>query len=388
MQTITAKFAIPTPMFLGDAHQKSSSIRPPSVKGALRFWWRALVWESTFARAKGDCAQALKNLHADETRVFGSAVEDQKGGQGIFLLSVDNSLIDKNTFSKPQNGHQYLLGQGLWSPGKGGSLNRDPLGTGTFTLKVLFKPNSKIEDQRSLTQAILLWGLLGGLGSRARKGFGSVAIQSIEADGMDLDNLKVPQNAAGLKSTLIQVIGECVAAEPPFTAFSKDTRIDISQTGRNALNLLNDIGNEMQMHRSFGRNGEVNGKPAEQNFRDDHDLAQAAAAGSDVKTHPRRVAFGLPHNYFFSSTKNKLDVEPIRNGRRGSPLFIHIHQFPDGKCCAIQTFLPALFLPDGDKIAMKGRGRPQPITPNIDWSVITKYMDRFDKNTEYEQVIS
>lgn len=40
--TITATFEIVTPMFLGDADQKATSIRPTAIKGALRFWWRAL----------------------------------------------------------------------------------------------------------------------------------------------------------------------------------------------------------------------------------------------------------------------------------------------------------------------------------------------------------
>jgi hypothetical protein len=44
-ESIEASFRIVTPMFIGGADQTpADGIRPPSVKGALRFWWRALNW--------------------------------------------------------------------------------------------------------------------------------------------------------------------------------------------------------------------------------------------------------------------------------------------------------------------------------------------------------
>ena len=46
MNTLEATYRIVTPMFIGDAEQKATSLRPPSIKGALRFWWRALNWKS------------------------------------------------------------------------------------------------------------------------------------------------------------------------------------------------------------------------------------------------------------------------------------------------------------------------------------------------------
>lgn len=35
MKTIEARFRIVTPIFIGDAEQKATAIRPPSIKGAL-----------------------------------------------------------------------------------------------------------------------------------------------------------------------------------------------------------------------------------------------------------------------------------------------------------------------------------------------------------------
>ena len=42
MEIIHANYSITTPLFLGGADQEpTDGIRPPAVKGALRFWWRA-----------------------------------------------------------------------------------------------------------------------------------------------------------------------------------------------------------------------------------------------------------------------------------------------------------------------------------------------------------
>jgi CRISPR-associated protein Cmr1 len=114
-------------------------------------------------------------------------------------------------------------------------------------------------------------------------------------------------------------------------------------------------------------------------------LALKVAQGETVTTHPDRVVFGLPHNYFFGSVRGaKVDVNPVGGsgksegrGRRASPLFIHLHEFPDGKCAAIQALLPARFLPPSDRIELKARQAPSQVSPQIDWDVIDRFLDRF-----------
>ena len=64
-QKITASYQIVTPMFIGDAQQKATGISPASVKGVLRFWWRALNWGRIRSQHKEDNG-ALKQLHSEE----------------------------------------------------------------------------------------------------------------------------------------------------------------------------------------------------------------------------------------------------------------------------------------------------------------------------------
>ena len=89
-ETIEATFEIVTPMFLGGASsiELADAIRPPSVKGALRFWWRALQWNNYYQKTNQDEALALTRLHAHEARLFGHAANDRNlsQGQACFLL--------------------------------------------------------------------------------------------------------------------------------------------------------------------------------------------------------------------------------------------------------------------------------------------------------------
>ncbi len=42
MRSITFECETITPMFLACADGKTPELRPPSIKGLMRFWWRAM----------------------------------------------------------------------------------------------------------------------------------------------------------------------------------------------------------------------------------------------------------------------------------------------------------------------------------------------------------
>ena len=351
MMKISASYKIVTPMFLGDGLQKAESIRPPSIKGALRFWWRALNWRAVVGK-NAEKKEALKELHSREARLFGLAAKEggEPCGQGLFLLSVDSD-VSKGTFV-PGKGCIYMLGQGLIEKQK---LKRDFLEQGgTFTIKLCFKPKATKDDMESVVEAMFIFGLLGGLGSRSRRGLGSVAIQSFDKGNTALKDIKVPKNPEEMKTFLEEALDNRVKDLPPFTAFSNKSIIDYvkQEAGgghEDPLNLLNKVGTDFVLYRSFG--GSWNGyrieeKPAEQNFKGDHDLVLDAINRKEIDKHPDRVVFGLPHNYFFSNNK-EADIAPSKEDmtRRASPLFFHVHSFPDKpqNPIVVRSFLPADF---------------------------------------------
>ncbi|MEZ4851046.1 MAG: type III-B CRISPR module RAMP protein Cmr1 [Bacteroidia bacterium] len=70
MESITFTCKIITPMFLNGADGKTPELRPPSIKGALRFWWRAVNGHL-----------GLGELRKMETEIFGGTGPGGVGGQ-------------------------------------------------------------------------------------------------------------------------------------------------------------------------------------------------------------------------------------------------------------------------------------------------------------------
>jgi CRISPR-associated protein Cmr1 len=383
MKTLKATFQIVTPMFLGGADHVAQSIRPASVKGALRFWWRALNWSRLLKQNADDEVQALRSLHAEEARLFGIAAGDSAGGQGIFMMQVHAATVKATSqpFETLDNGKVYLLGMGLAkyeSAAREVRLTRNALAAkGVFEIKCLFRPSVNEPDFLQIRETLLMFGLLGALGSRARHGMGSLAMTDWS------EKQALPKTVEEYKVLIKSVLGSAQAkTEPPFTAFSGLSRIDFSQTHADVAKLLSLIGTEQQLYRSYGQKGIVSGKPSERNFSDDHDLVLKATNGERIDKAPKRIVFGLPHNYFFSSSKDKADINYSADGksddRRASPLMLHIHPVGD-MFVAVHTLLPAKFLPDLGKIRIKARVTSS-VEPKPDWGVLHTYLNRFMLN--------
>lgn len=374
----SATFSITTPMFLGGSEQSKTEMRPASIKGALRFWWRAMNWERFFVLHQKNEILALNRLHDEEARLFGAAADDVAGGQGIFLMRVTSDSIESTTqaFKEMKDQHLYLLGMGLATFKDKKNTLRPAMSKGEFTVQLMFRPTSSVTDKKSVADALYVFGLLGALGSRARHGMGSVSLKTWTGD-----ERQVPATRDAYKAAIQSVLPHQLTNNlPPFTAISAKTRIDISAEKSDAFQLLSLVGGEQQLYRSFGQNGKVSGIQAERNFKTDHDLILSATEGATVSELPKRIVFGLPHNYFFSSTKGKADVNYVPNGidaRRGSPLLLHIHQLSDDSYLAVNCLMPAQFLAEGERVRIKAKGRPVDLTPKIDWEIITNYLDRF-----------
>jgi CRISPR-associated protein Cmr1 len=290
-------------------------------------------------------------------------------------VSGQKITLADQPFKPLESGQLYLLGQGLANY-KSACLRNAIREGGEFSVKLIFRPNASEPDVKQVSDALFLFGLLGALGSRARHGMGSVALIEWNAEKIT----HTAQQYAAALETLLESAN--ARTEPPFTAFSALTRIDVSSTNADPLRLLNAVGVEQQMYRSFGQNNKVNGQDAERNFSDDHDLIMDATEGKRIDRAPRRVAFGLPNNYFFSSTKAKAEVNYAPGGvtgRRASPLSLHIHPIGE-QFIAVHTLLQAKFLPEQAKISIKTRGTVDvPSAP--DWQVLHNYLNRFEGDT-------
>lgn len=355
MTKITAKFNIVTPLFMSGANLNDFELRGASFKGLLRFWWRALAYN----RHKGE----LKEIHAEECRLFGSS----DNGQGSFLLRVREEAFNNsqilNVGSRFVCEPNRRVGAGMIYLGYGivennGNLKRPCLiPPSSFTIELLFK----VEPEPSVIDALKLLGLLGGIGSRSRRGYGSLSLEAMEGA-----EWRAPVDVDSYQKEIQELLKNQTHDEPSYTAFSTKSRIALVNSDAPALSLLDQIGINMQKYRSWRQEG---------NFKDDHDLVLYATQGICPKCHPDRVAFGLPHNYFFSNPpRPNIKVSPENYERRASPLTIHIHKFSDTSFAGIISILPAQFLPEDEKIKVHNHLVDLVANP-VDFTHLHKFID-------------
>jgi len=287
MKTIEATYRIVTPMFIGGADQSpSDGIRPPSFKGALRFWWRALNWGKY---------QNLSDLHKREAELFGSSVKGKTGGQGVFLLSIQElgRRTTLNDWPKSNTGAGFLAYGILESKGgKRGAPVPHKVGIVEgfkFTAQLKFRPCVTSVDVDSIHQAIELMGLMGGLGSRSRRGFGSL---SLEREGKLLSLQEYKEK--------LSIVFNSSAKPGALTALNQECDYKILGSVQNARSALTNIGADYKDYRS--------------NIKDDR---------------LKRIAFGLPLQGIDEKT------------RRASPLFIHVQALEENQFVTLVSYLPA-----------------------------------------------
>ncbi|CAH1388337.1 type III-B CRISPR module RAMP protein Cmr1 [Candidatus Nitrotoga sp. M5] len=321
--TLTAEFKIVTPMFIGGADQSpSDGIRPPSVKGALRFWWRVLNWWKFYKGTEPSIptemrqVDALKALHEEEVRLFGGSAE--QGGQGVFLLEIAKQPITNSTITDwPTNntGAGYMA-YGILASNGGEAGIPQPHRKGiqeaqNFIMRLRFRPKISQEDQNSILATLNAWNLFGGLGSRSRRGMGSVT--RVDPQG------NLPTRQEYEQQVNLMIASMTSAPLPPYTAMSSESHFHILSECNNARSVLNLAG---QMYKDF------RGQGSQLSIRD-------------------KIPFGLP--------LQRVDEK----NRRSSPLLFHVHALANNKFVATVLFLPA--------------SQFHPVYPSINMTKVAKF---------------
>lgn len=145
-----------TPMFLAGADSQKPELRPPSVRGQLRYWLRAAL-----GAIVGDDLEALKRA---ESEVFGDTT-----GRGA--VEVRAKWIVKK---KP------ITEDALPHPSAEHSANMKGFPSGSqFQLTLIQRSNNEATWLAAIA-SLLLMVSIGGLGRRCRRGWGSLLIVSLE----------------------------------------------------------------------------------------------------------------------------------------------------------------------------------------------------------------
>jgi len=138
-----------TPMFISGADTNTVELRSASIKGALRFWWRALY---------GREFSSIEKMKKAEGELFGDT--EQKSKIKALIYTSNPPCIDRIkplphktntnfTFPAIKPGYQFSV-----------SLITDK------------------DNKNTIINLFTLFSILGGLGKRSRRGFGSFIIKS------------------------------------------------------------------------------------------------------------------------------------------------------------------------------------------------------------------
>lgn len=208
MTWTTLTMEVTTPLFNGGADAGAGAgatgeagVRAASIRGAMRFWFRALAGALT--------GPNLRLLGALEQRVFGGIGEDDSGGPSssplllrvssqpaVVLPSGAHSFLPSPSQPLAERRQDdsrwilYLMGQGLADLARM-EIRRPYVGVGQrFDVKVGFRHARDADDEsRTAVEALAVASLwlactYGGIGARTRRGFGGVRI--IGAQGREL----------------------------------------------------------------------------------------------------------------------------------------------------------------------------------------------------------
>lgn len=382
-------------MFLGGGDQTApiTQIRGTSFRGALAFWWRALQLAPLCAEF-GDAA--LPELRKREIELFGGP-----GGQAAFFLSIRHAqlvtLRAGEILTPDGSGNGASVGPGCRYLGYGvvEGDQRKPstllrpvvMPSGDTKFDLIVTATSRLDPKRfaELVEAIRLLGLLGGLGARARRGFGSLTLtDDLSLEGTADDVLAtalrpVPKTVDAFTAELARIVRAAEVApitDMPITAFGDGMGIVTGANHTGWHDALDRIGRGFLRYRAWGFNGKFGDERCDQSFGKDHDWFRSilpkgqnrdtARLKSDTYV-PQRVAFGLPHNYHKDvGVKGQGGIE-----RRASPLMFHVQKI-DGGYCPVATFLPSRFLPD-DAVEIGGVRKAFAFPEHT--QVVTDYLD-------------
>lgn len=160
--------SVVTPMFGGGAVARETDsqmpIRAQAIRGQLRFWWRATC---------GSRFDRVESLRKRETEIFGSVDEPSQLMVGVRIASAGTPI----SFSELKGRHESLAYALFPFQEDGERSEAKGLRDIQFVLNIT-QPSRCDEEQqrvRELDTAVWAWVNFGGVGSRTRRGCGSLS---------------------------------------------------------------------------------------------------------------------------------------------------------------------------------------------------------------------
>ncbi|MEJ5233711.1 MAG: type III-B CRISPR module RAMP protein Cmr1 [Geminicoccaceae bacterium] len=340
-------------------------VRVPSIRGQLRFWWRAL---------HAHLHPTPRALHEAESALFGRAA-DEGGGRSavdVRISGVTAGSVDRTEVRL--YGAQATPGAYAVFPARaeaGGTPTAPRRSPGTrFTLELL-APTDRLEELQHVVRA---WILFGGYGSRTRRGLGSLTVEGAErsrwlpneATCAEFTRLfgRDPFAAAGPPSETPRLAGASLLVGEPVA--------QAEQAWTTALHWLRDF---RQGTETGARNPGGNNRPSISNWPEADKIRHLTGK---TRSHPPRhgpdpawprAAFGLPIVGQFQTAARGggrydepgpfeltwRDADGLHN-RLASPLIVKAMPLATGKFVPIALWLERAW-PAGGEVVLRMGGK-------------------------------
>ena len=363
MYTITFTCETITPMFLSGADGTTPELRAPSIKGALRFWWRAM--HGHLAKQKDGEWDHTRLLKEDE-KLFGGVNDGGKKSSvlvRVLDLENENDLIQGNEIKlfcerNELKGLAYLFYILV------NNQQRDRDGFRSLKFKLALSSQNH-DDLKKTVACFWLFVYLGGLGSRARRGAGCIQVTGIvDNEHCLLGEEKkpiisfLPDEANSVVSFYTENYKKCISIlQKPNTPenYSKDddkystltnNEIHVSTDSFNSWQLaLDDIGSVMREVRSLYEKYE--NRPFELG-----DLPLKAVFGLPIQIRNTKPSSRNPRGFM----GYYVDLLNENTQRRASPLVISIARIKiqeTFKYHWVLTYLDGEFVEEGNNVVVR-----------------------------------
>ncbi|MEW6276669.1 MAG: type III-B CRISPR module RAMP protein Cmr1 [Bacillota bacterium] len=369
-----------TPLFLGGADPRlNPELRASSVRGALRYWFRALVGGSNLISYRS--VDEIERLNREEEQVFGST----ERGSPVSVIVIPEAKPAIVQFQKERTGKDYLF----WSMAASGPREnparyqpaREYIQPGT-RFQVKLRTHFHGGALKKAVVALWLLANLGALGARANRGAGSIQA-TVEQDIPGVPAFKVCRTIDELEAFLTEGVCQCLAAvtgvdgcwrrfeNPPLhDVLSPDGAeiwlvADDKAGWQTYAAALNGIGERLRDYRSHRRRV----------GRADHDAVlewlQRGGEGPLI----RRAAFGLPLPFRYSQGRPGDVIQSTISARRGSPLKIRVTRLATGRYVGVLTLFKSRFIPEKERLKLQTRKWMAP--PPKDYKIIEEFIQTF-----------
>ena len=354
MKQLRLELLAVTPLFLGGSDPKGApELRPASIRGALRWWYRAIL-----GAPRDDARVSLADVRRGETSVFGET--DLASPIVVRAGQPPNSAVERR--SLPERSAINYLWYGLNErQGRGRDvtlLYRPAFRPGTPLMVTLQTRPSRRSWEREFEGACrALWLLvaLGGLGSRSRRGAGRAAVRSVAGDWpdslppLDLHEARSPAELANrLRAGLAALHGAPRKSEHPPLPYAtlRPDRYELIVFDKRWSTWEETLGALGESFRSF-----------RSRFQPDYDTVKQFITNGTVARSVDRAAFGLPLPFYYRSLGGgKALVDGQGYDRSASPLRLLCWPLAGGGYAAGLLFFKAPLLPPRVGLRLRSGG--------------------------------